>query len=82
MNGMKKIKVIFIEVKVLKEKREEWLVVCDVSGIIIWVFLLKWFVFVILKEMVKKDKYMIIYYKSKEFFGRIMKWWIKILKKY
>ncbi|MED4399523.1 tRNA lysidine(34) synthetase TilS, partial [Priestia megaterium] len=73
MDGTKKIKAIFIEAKVPKEKREEWPVVCDASGNIIWVPLLKRSAFAISKEMAKKGKYMIIHYKSKESSGRIMK---------
>lgn len=73
MNGTKKIKTIFIEAKVPREKREEWPVVCDASGNIIWVPLLKRSAFAISKETAKKDKYMIIHYKSKESSGRIMK---------
>ncbi|AHA08720.1 tRNA(Ile)-lysidine synthetase [Bacillus toyonensis BCT-7112] len=73
MNGTKKIKTIFIEAKVPREKREAWPVVCDASGNIIWIPLLKRSAFAVSKEMAKKDKYMIIHYKSKESSGRIMK---------
>ncbi|PEB51986.1 tRNA lysidine(34) synthetase TilS [Bacillus pseudomycoides] len=73
MSGTKKIKAIFIEAKVPKEKREEWPIVCDASGNIIWVPLLKRSAFAISQETANKDKYMIIHYKSKESSGRIMK---------
>ncbi|QUG82032.1 tRNA lysidine(34) synthetase TilS [Bacillus nitratireducens] len=73
MDGTKKIKAIFIESKVPKEKREEWPIVCDASENIIWVPLLKRSAFAISKEVAKKDKYIIIHYKSKESSGRIMK---------
>ncbi|KEK21589.1 tRNA lysidine(34) synthetase TilS [Bacillus gaemokensis] len=73
MSGSKKIKAIFIEAKVPKEKREEWPIVCDASGNIIWVPLLKRSTFAISQGTANKDKYMIIHYKSKESSGRIMK---------
>lgn len=73
MDGTKKIKAVFIEAKVPKEKREEWPIVCDASGNIIWVPLLKRSAFATSKELAKKGKYMIIHYKSKESSGRIMK---------
>ena len=69
----KKIKAIFIEAKVPKEKREEWPIVCDASGNIIWVPLLKQSAFAISQGTADKDKYMIIHYKSKESSRRIMK---------
>lgn len=73
MSGTKKIKSIFIEAKVPKEKREEWPIVCDTSGNIIWVPLLKRSAFAISQGVANKDKYIIIHYKSKESSGRIMK---------
>ncbi|WP_459503791.1 tRNA lysidine(34) synthetase TilS [Bacillus sp. C1] len=73
MSGTKKIKAIFIEEKVPKEKREEWPIVCDASGNIIWIPLLKRSGFAISHGVADKDKYMIIHYKSKESSGRIMK---------
>lgn len=73
MSGTKKIKTIFIEAKVPKEKREEWPIVCDASGNIIWVPLLKRSAFAISPKVANKDKYIIIHYKSKESSGRIMK---------
>ncbi|MGR5912528.1 tRNA lysidine(34) synthetase TilS [Bacillus cereus] len=73
MNGTKKDKSYFYRSESTERKREEWPVVCDASGTIIWVPLLKRSAFAISKEMAKKDKYMIIHYKSKESSGRIMK---------
>ncbi len=73
MSGTKKIKAIFIEAKVPKEKREEWPIVCDARGNIIWVPLLKRSAFAISHGTTDKDKYMIIHYKSKESSRRIMK---------
>ncbi|PEF73211.1 tRNA lysidine(34) synthetase TilS [Bacillus pseudomycoides] len=73
MSGTKKIKAIFIEEKVPKEKREEWPIVCDASGNIIWVPLLKQSAVAISHGTADKDKYMIIHYKSKESSRRIMK---------
>lgn len=73
MSGTKKIKAIFIEAKVPKEKREEWPIVCDASGNVIWVPLLKRSAFAISQGTVNKDKYIIIHYKSKKSSGRIMK---------
>lgn len=73
MDGTKKIKAIFIDAKVPKEKREEWPIVCDASGNIIWVPLLKRSAFAISQGTVDKDQYIIIRYKSKESSRRIMK---------
>lgn len=73
MDGTKKIKAVFIEAKVPKEKREEWPIVCDASGTIIWIPLLKRSAFAISQGIVNKDKYIIIHYKSKESSRRIMK---------
>ncbi|MCP1121904.1 tRNA lysidine(34) synthetase TilS [Bacillus sp. 3103sda1] len=73
MNGTKKIKSIFIEAKVPKEKRADWPIVCDASGNIIWVPLLKRSAFAISQETVDKDTYIIIHYKSKESSRRIIK---------
>ncbi|MEM5636626.1 hypothetical protein AAHB52_03885 [Bacillus toyonensis] len=68
-----KDKNYFYRSKNTKRKREAWPVVCDASGNIIWIPLLKRSAFAVSKEMAKKDKYMIIHYKSKESSGRIMK---------
>ncbi|WP_141524936.1 tRNA lysidine(34) synthetase TilS [Bacillus sp. AFS018417] len=73
MNGTKKIKSIFIEAKVPKEKRADWPIICDASGNIIWVPLLKRSAFAISQETVDKDTYIIIHYKSKESSRRIVK---------
>ena len=73
MNGTKKIKSIFIEAKVPKEKRADWPIVCDASGNIIWVPLLKRSAFAISQEKADKDTYIIIHYKSKESSRRIIK---------
>ena len=73
MNGTKKIKSIFIEAKVPKEKRADWPIVCDANGNVIWVPLLKRSAFAISRETVDKDTYIIVHYKSKKSSRRIMK---------
>ncbi|WP_369901529.1 tRNA lysidine(34) synthetase TilS [Bacillus manliponensis] len=73
MDGTKKIKAIFIEAKVPREKREEWPIVCDASGHIIWIPFLKRSAFAISKGTANKDTYIIIHYNSKESSRRIMK---------
>lgn len=73
MSGTKKIKDIFIDAKIPKEKREEWPIVCDAGGNIIWIPLLKRSASAISQGTANKNKYIIIHYKSKESSGRIMK---------
>ncbi len=70
MNGSKKIKAIFIEEKVPKHKREEWPIVCDAKGTILWLPLLKQ-ASVNLEEAAEEASYIIIRYKSKESSRRI-----------
>ena len=54
MNGTKKIKAIFIESESAKKKREEWPVVCDARGNVIWLPLLKRSAFAISKRQQRR----------------------------
>ena len=67
MNGTKKIKAIFIEAKVPKEKEKNGRSFVMQVGLLFgypW----KRSAFAISKEMAKKDKYMIIHYKKQGVF--------------
>jgi tRNA(Ile)-lysidine synthase len=70
MNGSKKIKAIFIEEKIPIQKREEWPIVCDAKGTILWLPLLKQ-ASVISEKADEEKGYIIIRYKSKESSRRI-----------
>jgi tRNA(Ile)-lysidine synthase len=73
MNGTKKIKAIFIEEKVPKLQREEWPVVCDAKGSIVWLPLLKRSAVSVSVPETSEDSYIIIHYKGKESSRRINK---------
>ncbi|MFX3624190.1 MAG: tRNA lysidine(34) synthetase TilS [Ectobacillus sp.] len=71
MKGTKKIKAIFIEEKVPRQEREEWPIVCDAKGNIVWIPLLKRAETAVAAAEESKGSYIIIHYKSKESSRRI-----------
>ncbi len=73
MNGTKKIKAIFIEEKVPKLQREEWPIVCDAQGNIVWLPLLKQSALAVSVPEESEDSYLLIHYKSKDSSRRINK---------
>ncbi|MFD3448323.1 tRNA lysidine(34) synthetase TilS [Microbacteriaceae bacterium 4G12] len=73
MNGTKKIKAIFIEEKVPKINREEWPVVCDAEGNIVWLPLLRRCASAISPKEANESSYILIHYRSKESSRRIIK---------
>ncbi|MCP8971168.1 tRNA lysidine(34) synthetase TilS [Ectobacillus ponti] len=66
MNGTKKLKAIFIEAKVPKLMREQWPVVCDAEGTIVWLPRLKRSHLAVQPDEADGGSYILIHYKSKE----------------